>query len=61
MYLFPDQVVNLTGYSTTHNYSPNPDFRYKIDLWRYYDSNGDLKKEIMYDLTGHILDPAVTH
>ena len=49
------------GLRAKHNYGPNPDFRYKTGLWRYYDSNGDLKKEIMYDLTGHILDPAVTH
>jgi hypothetical protein len=49
------------GLRSTHNYGPNPDFSYKIGLWRYYDSKGDLKKEIMYDLTEHIVDQASTH
>jgi len=44
------------GLRARHNYGYNPDYLYRIGKWRYYDKNGNLEKEVRYDLIGH--DPA---
>jgi hypothetical protein len=41
------RFIGLRGY---HNIHQNPEYGYKIGYWRYFYKNGDLKKEIIFDL-----------
>lgn len=41
------RFIGLCGY---HNLTQNPTYKYKIGVWRYFYKNGNLKKEILYDL-----------
>jgi hypothetical protein len=39
------------GLKAIHKLSSNDTYNYKIGYWRYFYSNGDIKKEVIYDLT----------
>lgn len=41
------RFIGLCGY---HNLGQNPTYKYKMGVWRYFYKNGNLRKEILYDL-----------
>jgi hypothetical protein len=43
------------GLKVNNNLSRNTKYLYKIGLWRYFDKNGKIEKEIMYDLRENIV------
>lgn len=40
------------GLRALHKYGHDPDYWYRIGLWRYYHRNGQIKREVIYDITG---------
>ncbi len=47
---YPNGQVKFIGLKSKHAYGRNPDYLYKIGTWKYFYSNGQLKKRINYDL-----------
>jgi hypothetical protein len=41
------KFIGLSGY---HNLNLNPEYKYKFGIWQYFYKNGDLKREILYDI-----------